>query len=109
MAPPLRLLLLVVVPAIYFLVAAACASVPPAQAGDIDPVEHASQVKARHEDALLRIPGVVGVGVGLASDGSGPIIQVYVAEATEQVLRDVPSRLEDVGVEVVETGVVRPR
>jgi hypothetical protein len=100
----------VAIPAICLLVAAAgCVGVPPAKAEDADPVEHASQVKARNEDALLRIPGVVGVGVGLASDGSGPVIQVYVAEATEQVLGDVPGRLEDVAVEVVETGVIRPR
>ena len=110
MARPPHPLLLVAFPAICaLLVAAGCAGVPPVHAGDADPVEHASEVKARHEDALLQIPGVVGVGVGLASDGSGPVIQVYVAEATDRILRDVPGRLEDVGVEIIETGVIRPR
>jgi hypothetical protein len=89
--------------------AAGCASIPPAHAGDTDPVEHASAVRARHEDALLQIPGIIGVGVGLASDGSGPVIQVYVAAVTDRMLGDVPDRLEDVKVELVETGVIRPR
>ena len=110
MAPPPRSLLLVTLTAICVVVAtAAHASIQPAHAGDPDPVEHVSEVKARHEDALLGIPDVIGVGVGLAADGSGPVIQVYVAEATDQVLRDVPDRLEDVGVELVETGTIRSR
>src|SRR5215212_279222 len=110
MIHPLRPLLLLALPTICALVVAAgCAVGLLAHAGEVDPVEHASEVKARHEGALLQIPDVVGVGVGLASDGSGPVIQVYAAEATDRVLRDVPDRLEDVGVEVVETGAIRPR
>src|SRR5215212_9916744 len=110
MIHPLRPLLLLALPTICALVVAAgCAVGLLAHAGEVDPVEHASEVKARHEDALLQIPNVVGVGVGLASNGSAPVIQVYVAEATDGILRNVPAQLEDIGVEVIETGAIYPR
>ncbi len=82
---------------------------PPATARDADPVEHAREVKARHEAALLRIPGVVGVGVGVAADGSGIVIQVYVEERTGDLEARIPDHLEDVPVEIIETGRVTPR
>jgi hypothetical protein len=72
-------------------------------------VEAASRVKARHEDALLRIPGVVGLGVGLASETDEVVIQVYTAGVAEQDRRLLPAVLEGIRVVVIETGEFTPR
>lgn len=54
-------------------------------------------VRARYEETLMAIPGVVGVGVE-----AGRIL-VYTSQPREEVASRVPSRLEgyDVGLEFV--------
>ena len=67
----------------------------------------ASEVKARHENRLFEIPGVVGTGVSLDDDGN-PVIEVYVERAARATLaRPIPKELEGVPVRVIETGPVR--
>lgn len=61
----------------------------------------AEQVKATHEEALLRIPGVVGVGVTDGELGES-VIAVYVTG--EDVVAAVPSEIEGVRVRVVVSG-----
>ncbi len=67
----------------------------------------ASEVKARHENRLFEIPGVVGTGVSLDDDGN-PVIEVYVERAARATpARPIPKELDGVPVRVIETGPVR--
>jgi hypothetical protein len=43
-----------------------------------DPVAVLVEQLRHHEPALRAIPGVTGCGIGLAADGSQPVIQVFV-------------------------------
>lgn len=72
-------------------------------------VDAVTRVKERHEGRLLSIPGVVGVGVGLSTRVTGPVIEIYVKEATEALRRALPSSLDGVHVEIVETGEIFAR
>ena len=70
-------------------------------------LEIASEVKARHENRLFEIPGVVGTGVSLDDDGN-PVIEVYVERAARATpARPIPNELDGVPVRVIETGPVR--
>jgi hypothetical protein len=65
----------------------------------------ASQVKDRYEDYLLGLPEVVGHGVGYARDGSRrPVIQLYLRKATDQARQAAPASLEEIPIEIHETG-----
>ena len=66
----------------------------------------AKKVKKRHQDALLRVHGVVGVGVGVSKTGLAPRIEVYVVKDTPKIRREVPDDLEGIPVRIVETGVI---
>jgi hypothetical protein len=63
-------------------------------------------VLARHTEALMAIPGVVGTGQGLQDDR--PCILVFVKEKTADLERAIPSRLEGYPVRIEEVGEVRP-
>ena len=72
--------------------------------------EAASRAKEGHEQALLAIPGVVGVGVGASETVAGEaVVEVYVEKATADVRSSIPSRVDNVPVKIVETGEVRAR
>lgn len=62
------------------------------------PVE---EVRDRHEGRLLRIPGVVGVGVGKTKLGD-PAIKVYLSHDGPE--KAIPATLDDVPVETEITG-----
>jgi hypothetical protein len=70
----------------------------------------ASQAKARHEDELFGIRGVVGTGVGADEDGNA-VIEVYVKGAAKKTKKTVgqpiPDELDGVPVRVIETGEIR--
>lgn len=78
-------------------------------------VQHALEVKRRYETELLRKPNVVAVGVGLRTHGGRPTSEVsIVVSVTHKVPaaalkrgEALPAMLEDVPVDVVETGVIR--
>jgi hypothetical protein len=61
-----------------------------------------------HDDELLAIPGVVGVYVGLLTDGKTPCLKVMVARRTPELKQRIPKLLEGYTVVVEETGVIRP-
>jgi hypothetical protein len=61
-----------------------------------------------HDDALMKIPGVVGVCVGLKNDGKTQCLKVMVARKTRELLRKIPGTLESYPVVVEETGIIRP-
>ena len=73
-------------------------------------VAAAKRAMARHEEGILKIAGVVGMGIGTAAGARGQaIIEVYVDRATPALQSAIPSTLDGVPVAVVETGTFTPR
>jgi len=60
------------------------------------------EVKRRHEGRLMKIPGVVGVGIGRKGDRE--CIRVYVEKDAPRIAAAVPKRLEEYDVEIVVSG-----
>ena len=60
------------------------------------------QVLQEHTDSLMALPGVVGTAQGLCADK--PCIQVFVVEATEELLLQIPEEIEGYAVDVQQTG-----
>ena len=60
------------------------------------------QVLREHTDSLMALPGVVGTAQGLCDDK--PCIQVFVVEATEELLKQIPEEIEGYTVDVQQTG-----
>ncbi len=61
-----------------------------------------------HDKELMAIPGVVGVFVGVLSDGTTPCLKVMAARKTPELVRQVPKSIEGYPVVVEETGIIRP-
>jgi hypothetical protein len=78
-------------------------------------VQHAQEVKRRHEQELLRKPNVVAVGVGFRSRGGQPtkevciVVSVKAKVPTSQLKsKDViPASIDNVPVDVIATGEIR--
>lgn len=66
-------------------------------------LERVRDVKRKHNRELMRIPGVVGTGVG-RDPSRGPVIEVYVELDTPETHRAIPDTIEGVDVRIVETG-----
>lgn len=64
------------------------------------------QVMARHQDRLMAIPGVTGVGIG--EQGGRPAIVVMVVRLTPQVRAQIPQQLEGFPVVVDQSGEITP-
>jgi hypothetical protein len=68
----------------------------------------AIEVQRSNENKLLGIPGVVAVGVGLAEDGSGPAIHVYLnVDAPRASASAISSQINGVPVRVFETDEIK--
>ncbi len=65
------------------------------------------QVKAAHEDELMKIEGVQGVGVGLDERRDQLVIKIYVDEKTKAVQEKIPVELEGYPVQIEVTGEFR--
>ena len=65
-------------------------------------------VLADHDKRLLAIPGVVGVYVGLLSDGRTPCLKVMLARKTPENERAIPGTIEGYSVVTEVTGEIRP-
>jgi hypothetical protein len=74
---------------------------------DIQRVEELKAVQARHEDGVMGIPGVVGIGIGLTEDGKDLAFIVYVEKLTAAVKAQVPDRIEGVPVRMIESGIFK--
>jgi len=82
---------------------------------DLAEQKYAVEVKRRHEQELLRKANVIAVGVGYCMRGGvqtkqvGIIVSVKNKEPLEKLNpKDViPNKLDDVPVDVVETGPIR--
>ncbi len=78
-------------------------------------VQHAQEVKRRHEAELMRYPNVVAVGVGFRQRGGQTtnevciVVSVTHKQPAAQLKRGeaIPASLEGVPVDVVETGTIR--
>lgn len=60
------------------------------------------QVKRRHEARLMKMRGVVGVGIG-RKDGKD-CIRIYVEDDSPKILAALPQAVEEVPVEIVVSG-----
>jgi len=60
------------------------------------------EVKRRHEAHLMKMRGVVGVGIG-RKDGKD-CIRIYVDEDSPRIRAQIPDSLDDIPIEVVVTG-----
>jgi len=78
-------------------------------------MQHALEVKRRHEQELLRKANVVAVGIGYCRRGGVQTreVGIVVSVKTKVPLSDlkprdvIPAQIEDVRVDVVETGEIR--
>lgn len=59
-----------------------------------------------HQDRLMAIPGVTGIGIG--ENAGRPVIVVMVATLTPEVRAQVPSQLEGFEVQLETSGDIRP-
>ncbi|MBI1827399.1 MAG: hypothetical protein HY287_07395 [Planctomycetes bacterium] len=67
-------------------------------------LQAAIQIKERNEAALLRMPGVIGVGVGAANDNPfQAVIVVYVDNTHGNGRNAIPTDVEGTNVRVIET------
>jgi hypothetical protein len=73
----------------------------------IERVEELKEIQARHEDNIMGIPGVVGIGIGLTEDGADLAFIVYVEKLTSSVEVQVPNRIEGVPVRMIESGIFK--
>jgi len=62
----------------------------------------AAEVKRRHEARIMKMRGVVGVGIG-RKDGQD-CIRIYVKEDHPTIRAAIPKSLEEIPVEVVVAG-----
>jgi hypothetical protein len=65
------------------------------------------EVMNDHVSALMRMPGVVGVGIGQCNDR--PCIKVFAVEKNPALVASVPSTLEGYEVVIEPTGDFTPR
>ena len=68
-------------------------------------IEAVNKVKDRNEEAILKIEGVVGMGIGISETVPGKVvIEVYVKKFAHEMRNIVPEMLENIPVKIVETG-----
>jgi hypothetical protein len=60
------------------------------------------QVRMKHRDRVLRINGVVGIGIG--EDHGRPVIHVLIRERTTTLEREIPKDLDGYPVRLVVSG-----
>jgi hypothetical protein len=66
-------------------------------------LDKAIAAKNKHENAVMAIDGVVGVGVGRLKENQ-PVVQVYLKSDSGQTRKKIPKTVDDVPVQVVVTG-----
>lgn len=65
-------------------------------------LERAASVQAAHQDRLLALDGVVGVGI--SADRGTAVLEVYVGVPSARLERQLPEALDGVGIRPVVTG-----
>jgi hypothetical protein len=63
-----------------------------------------SDIQRRHQAEILKMPGVIGAGVGLSQTAPDrPVIRLFVRPGTSQAVKDgLPKEIEGAPVEVIE-------
>ncbi|SHO49500.1 carboxypeptidase regulatory-like domain-containing protein [Desulfopila aestuarii] len=61
------------------------------------------EIKSRHSNELLSIPGIIGHGISRSADGR-PVIEIYLENENAETRARIPSNLENVPVRVLVTG-----
>ncbi len=61
-------------------------------------MEKVLEIKEKYQNELLKIPGVVGVGVGKHNDNF--VIRILVSKEDEKLLEKLPESLEGIEVNV---------
>lgn len=69
-------------------------------------IEKTKRVKQQHESQWMKIDGVNAVGIGRTSRGNIGII-VSVSELNDTISQNIPETVENVDVEIQETGEFR--
>ena len=64
-----------------------------------------NDVKKKYEAKIMKIPGVVGIGIGKENDND--VIKVLVAEQTALIDKKVPKQLKGFPVVVQVTGTIK--
>jgi hypothetical protein len=68
-------------------------------------VEMATRAKDRHEDSILRIEGVVGLGIGVSETAPGEVvIEVYSRKPQHEMKHEIPVVVEGIPIRIIETG-----
>ncbi|MEJ2635480.1 MAG: hypothetical protein P8184_09325 [Calditrichia bacterium] len=66
-------------------------------------MEKIKEVKQNYQQSWMSIKGVVGVGIGPTSDGSVGLI-ISVKENAAKIRKRIPVKIEEVTVDIQETG-----
>lgn len=64
------------------------------------------RLKEAKEDELLKIEGVVGIGIG-KNKNNEYCIRVYVKKITGKIEMKIPKKIDDTDIEIIEIGEVR--
>jgi hypothetical protein len=68
------------------------------------PLADIINVMEAHQDELMEIPGVIGVGIGQSEETGEPLISVLVDQMTPELQEQLPSELEGFEVKAEVTG-----
>jgi hypothetical protein len=68
-----------------------------------DAIDSAAAVQEKYHDEMMKIPGVVGTGVGIG-DRATAVIEVFVTKKTNAISSAVPNQLDGIPVRIVPTG-----
>ena len=63
------------------------------------------EVQKMHQDRLMSLPGVIGIGIGAIDDTL--VLKVLVVKKTAELEKKIPKTLEGYQVVIQETGVIR--
>jgi hypothetical protein len=78
-----------------------------ASGGETDEMARLKSIQKHHEEAVMSIEGVVGMGIGQGDDGKPPQFEIYVRKYTPELEQKIPKSLDGVRVRIVETGEFR--
>lgn len=74
---------------------------------DLYRLDELKAIQARYEEAILKVHGVVGMGIGLTEDGKDLGFVGYCKKLTTEIRAMVPRNVEGVPVRLIESGVFR--
>ncbi len=67
-------------------------------------LEGLKEIQKRHEERIMSIPNVVGIGIGFGKDGESYEFVVYCKKLRPEITRQVPQQLEGVPLRLKESG-----